>query len=288
MVSDGRAPRGARHGPWCRSTAAGWWPGPRTTSPSASRKVLPCQGQVTQSWRICRRPAVRPCECRWHRSPGRRHLGVKQDRHPRSVDLPGRAVGRIRHGAHLCPRVWSRGPGGVVDVDVLDEGEVSAEVTADKQGCASPVAYQQGLSVLRNCHSNTGETTVRTSGPAVPLGDRLHPQGTYSDASPVSWGCGQRGLGQRSTGNRTGYGFRFGTGGHRRVTVDGIDTFYREAGRRQMGRWFCCLMAIRVRRMRFSAARRGRRPHRGRLSATVCEPRIRSSGRRAVPGSPRR
>lgn len=95
-------------------------------------------GQVTQSWRICRRPAVRPCEFRWHRSPGRRHLGGKQDRHPRSVDLPGRAVGRIRHGAHLCPRVWSRGPGGVVDVDGLDEGEVSAEVTADKQGCASP------------------------------------------------------------------------------------------------------------------------------------------------------
>ena len=120
--------------------------GPRTTSPSASRKVLPCQGQVTQSWRICRRPAVRPCECRWHRSPGRRHLGGKQDRHPRSVDLPGRAVGRIRHGAHLCPRVWSRGPGGVVDVDGLDEGEVSAEVTADKQGCASSGSSDQSLS----------------------------------------------------------------------------------------------------------------------------------------------
>ena len=204
--------------------------GPRTTSPSASRKVLPCQGQVTQSWRICRRPAVRPCECRWHRSPGRRHLGGKQDRHPRSVDLPGRAVGRIRHGAHLCPRVWSRGPGGVVDVDGLDEGEVSAEVTADKQGCASPVAYQQGLSVLRNSSQQYRRNNGANVRPCRPPRRSTSPPGTYSDASPVSWGCGQRGLGQRSTGNRTGYGFRFGTGGHRRVTVDGIDTFYRESG----------------------------------------------------------
>jgi hypothetical protein len=177
VVSDGRAPRGARHGPWCRSTAAGWWPGPRTTSPSASRKVLPCQGQVTQSWRICRRPAVRPCECRWHRSPGRRHLGVKQDRHPRSVDLPGRAVGRIRHGAHLCPRVWSRGPGGVVDVDVLDEGEVSAEVTADKQGCASPVAYQQGLSVLRNSSQQYRRNDGANVRPCRPLRRSTSPPG---------------------------------------------------------------------------------------------------------------
>ena len=104
--------------------------GPRTTSPSASRKVLPCQGQVTQSWRIAvgQRPA--------HVSAGGidrldgvtsavSRIGTPAASTFRGVPSAGSATAH-----NLCPRVWSRGPGSVVDVDGLDEGEVSAEVTA--------------------------------------------------------------------------------------------------------------------------------------------------------------